>query len=128
MPRSVIAAVPPGCTRASAASILAFVALGKVLSPQFLIWLILLVPLVDGLSGRVASLLVATACVLTMAWFPLRYWSLVKELDPVASWLLVSRNLALVGALIAVLAPLRPAARAPAPARSRSPVPSPDRT
>src|SRR5207244_10972512 len=62
---------------ASAASVCAFVALGKVLSPQFLIWLVPLVPLVRGRRGLVASGLLAAALVLTQLWFPNRYWWLV---------------------------------------------------
>ena len=117
-----------GLVRASAAAVLAFVALGKVLSPQFVIWLIFLVPLVGGRSGRVASALTALACVLTALWFPLRYWSLVREFDALASWLLVGRNLSLVAALVAVTIPLSRAARGRVPLRSRLPGPSADRT
>ena len=116
-----------GLVRASAAVVLAFVALGKVLSPQFVIWLVFLVPLVGGRSGRAASALTALACVLTALWFPLRYWDLVREFDPLASWLLLGRNLSLVAALVAVVVPLSRAATGRAPLRSRLPDPSASR-
>jgi hypothetical protein len=82
---------------ASAAAVAAFVAFGKVLSPQFLIWLILLVPLVAGLGA--AALLLA-ALVLTHLWFPSRYWDYVGLGSE--AWLVLGRNLVLV-ALVAVL-------------------------
>lgn len=86
---------------ASAAAVTAFVSLGKVLSPQFLIWLVPLVPLVAGGYGLAGSGLLLAALVLTHLWFPGRYWDLV-DLDGAPAWLLVSRNAALV-ALLAVL-------------------------
>ncbi|MDQ3778543.1 MAG: hypothetical protein M3310_06745, partial [Actinomycetota bacterium] len=89
---------------ASAAAVCAFIAFGKVLSPQFLIWLVPLVPLVAGRRGLVASALLAAALVLTQLWFPFRYWELALEFDAVASWLVLVRDLALV-ALVAVLTP-----------------------
>jgi hypothetical protein len=108
--------------RFSAAAVVAFVALSKVLSPQFLIWLVLLVPLVGGARSRAAPGLTVAACALTAIWFPARYWELVREFDPLSSWLVLVRGLMLV-ALLWVLT-----ARERAPARSRSPVPSPGRT
>ena len=89
--------------RWSAAAVVAFVAFGKVLSPQFLIWLALLVPLVGGRRGLRASMLLAAALVLTQLWFPSRYWDLALEFDAVSSWLVLVRDLTLV-ALFAVLA------------------------
>ena len=89
--------------RASALVVCAFVALGKVVSPQFLIWLIPLVPLVRGRRGLAASTLLTAALVLTQLWFPYRYWDLALEFDEPASWLVLARDLVLLG-LFAVLA------------------------
>jgi glycosyl transferase family 87 len=88
--------------RACAAAVCAFVAFGKVLSPQFLIWLIPLVPLVRGRRGLAAGGLLAVALVLTQLWFPFRYWDLVLHFRALPSWLVLARDLTLV-ALLAVL-------------------------
>ena len=91
---------------ASAAAVCAFVAFNKVLSPQYVIWLVPLVPLVSLVRGRrgpIAIGLLAAAMVLTQTWFPYRYWHLVYTLDPTLTWLVLARDLALVG-LLAVLA------------------------
>jgi Glycosyltransferase family 87 len=88
---------------ASAAALVAFIALGKVLSPQFLIWLIPAIPLVAGRRGLVASGLIAAALVLTQLWFPYRYWELALEFGTLESWLVLVRDLVLV-ALFAWLA------------------------
>ena len=86
----------------AAAAVVAFVAFGKVLSPQFLVWLLAIVVIVPGLRGSVASVLLVVACALTRMWFPRTYWELVKSFDPTSSWLVLARDLVLV-ALFAVL-------------------------
>jgi hypothetical protein len=93
---------------AAAASVCAFVTLGKVLSPQFLIWLIPLVPLVRGRRGLAACGLLGAALVLTQLWFPFRYWELALELDAAASWLVLARDLVLVGLTLLLAARVRP--------------------
>ena len=100
--------------RYAAAAAVAFVAFGKVLSPQFLVWLLAIVVIVPGRRGTVASVLLVLACVLTRLWFPRTYWELVKSFDPTSSWLVLARDLVLV-ALFAVLV-VRLRAREPAPA------------
>ena len=93
---------------ASAAALVAFVALGKVLSPQFLVWLIVPVALWRGRRRWAAIASLVVACVLTRAWFPYRYWDLVFSFDPLASWLVVVRDLVLVALLAVLLWELRP--------------------
>ena len=97
----------------AAAALTAFVALGKVLSPQFLIWLVPVVVLARRAS---ANAMLAAALVLTQLWFPFRYWDLVRELDPRVSWLVLARDLV----LLALLATLVRAVREPARGSSRS--------
>lgn len=106
--------------RFSAASVVAFVTFSKVLSPQYLVWLVFLVPLVVGPGARAALALLAGATVLTGIWFPARYWIMVKEFDPLASWLVLPRGLLLVALLASLL--LMDTARGRS--RSRSPGPS----
>jgi hypothetical protein len=103
--------------RACAAALCAFVALGKVLSPQFLIWLIPLVPLVRGRRGLSGAALLGTALVLTQIWFPFRYFRLAEDFEPGLSWFLLVRDVVLV-ALALLLA-------WPAHLRQRLPVEAP---
>ena len=72
-----------------------------MLSPQFLIWLVPLVPLVAGGAGLAAAAVLAAALLTTHLWFPTRYWDVVA-LEPVG-WLVLVRDVLLV-ALLAVLA------------------------
>jgi len=85
-----------GLVRSSAAAVCAFVAFGKVLSPQFLIWLIPVVPLVRGRRGLWASVLLLAALVLTQVWFPFRYFRLALDFEAGLSWVLLARDLVLV--------------------------------
>ena len=71
--------------RYSAAAVCAFIAFSKVLSPQYLIWLIPLIPLIRGRRGAAAAALFVATLVLTQLWFPSRYIDLVYGLDPRAS-------------------------------------------
>jgi len=96
---------------ASAAAVVAFIAFGKVLSPQFLIWLLPLVPLVGGSAGIAACWVFAGALVTTQLWFPHRYWDVVA-LEP-AGWLVLIRDLLLVALLAVLVAVIRPGSGAP---------------
>ena len=95
--------------RYTAACMCAFVALGKVLSPQFLIWLVPLVPLVRGRRGVAASLLLAGALIATQVYFPQRYWEYIFHLH--LAWLVLLRNLVLVALLLTLSLPEREPAR-----------------
>jgi Glycosyltransferase family 87 len=83
----------------SAGAVVAFVAFGKVLSPQYLVWLVPLVPLV---RSRLAQALLAAGLVLTQVEFPARYWELADHLRPAVSTVVLVRDLVLV-ALFALL-------------------------
>ena len=91
---------PNRLTRFFAASVCAFIVLGKVLSPQFLIWLIPLVPLVRGRRGLVATGLLTAAVTTTQWYYPARYGDVINLH---LAWVVLARNLMLV-VLIAVLA------------------------
>lgn len=87
----------------SAAAVAAVLAFGKVFSPQFVIWLIPLVPLVRGRRGLAAGGLLTAVLVLTQSWFPRHYWPLAQGFASRESWLLLARDIAVL-ALAAVLA------------------------
>jgi hypothetical protein len=104
---------------ACTATLLAFVALGKVLSPQFLIWLVPFAALAWAWGARAMAVAIGAAVVLTAAHFPHRYFDLVDaQTGPIV--LVGARNVLL---LVAVGLPLRSLARSPA--RSTPPAPAP---
>jgi uncharacterized membrane protein len=96
---------------AFAASIVAYLAFGKVLSPQYLVWLVPLVPLVRGRAGVIATALLVAALVLTQVEnlhgdaFRLLHW-------PV--WFVLVRNLLLVAIFATLMHQLRTGALLPA--------------
>jgi hypothetical protein len=90
---------------ASAASVVGFVAFAKVLSPQFLVWLIPLVPLVLGRIGVIAATVLAAALVTTQLWFPFRYWDVVALGN--ATWLVLARDALLVVLFALLLVAIR---------------------
>jgi hypothetical protein len=107
--------------RFSAATVVAFIALGKVLSPQFLIWLIPLVPLVRRWS---AALLFVAALVLTQAWFPQHYWDYALRFDETRSWLVLTRDVVLLALLAALIVPSRRRVSAPVLGHDRGQTPA----
>ena len=99
---------PERFIRYGAASVCAFIAFGKVLSPQFLLWLIPLVPLVRGRRGIAATALLTVALVLTQVWFPKHYWDYALHFDRAA--VVLVRDLALVALFVVLAWPPRVAA------------------
>ncbi len=98
---------PDELVRLVAIAVVALVALGKVLSPQFLVWLVPLVPLVGGLRGRVATIALALAMVVTHVWFPDVYRDYVNLLDAGSTAVLLARNALLLVVLGALVWPCR---------------------
>jgi hypothetical protein len=95
----------------AAASVLAFVALGKVFSPQYVIWLAPFAALLWARGQRAAGALTALGVALTQVEFPRHYLDLVRG----EAWVVVViavRNAVLVAALLAILLSARRAAAA----------------
>jgi len=92
---------------AAAAALCALVAFDKVLSPQYLIWLVPFVFLVRGGRGVVAGALLFLALGLTQTWFPWHYWRLALDHAAPWSWYLLARDLALVALAGVLLLELR---------------------
>jgi hypothetical protein len=92
--------------RYSAAAVTILLVLGTVLSPQYVVWLIPLVPLVSDRSGTVATLFFVTAAALTNVWIPSGYFEYQDGLPTGPAFLLLARNLALVATAVALLLPV----------------------
>jgi hypothetical protein len=81
-------------------------AVGRVLSPQFVIWLLPAVPLVRGRRGLAASGVLVAVLITTHVWFPGPYRDYVNnvvsgQLGP--PLLLLGRNILLAGLLVALV-------------------------
>jgi hypothetical protein len=100
--------------RFAAAAVCAFVVFGKVLSPQYLIWLVPLLALVRGRRGLVVSALFAAAAIDTQFWFDTtRYAAYIGEFR--YAWLVLARDLILVAVLAVLALPPLVRRRRPAP-------------
>jgi hypothetical protein len=91
-----------GLVIASLAACAAFALFGKVLSPQFVIWVLPLGALAFAWRMHALAAAVALAAVLTQVEFPAHYFDVVAR-EPVAVGLVAARNLAL-GAVVALAA------------------------
>lgn len=85
------------------APLVLWMTLGRVFSPQFLVWVLPLAALAGALRGRRALVAFAVICALNQAVYPGAYESL-KDLAPWACALVLVRNLALLGWTVALLA------------------------
>jgi hypothetical protein len=91
---------------AALAAVTAFAALGKVLSPQFVIWVLPLGALAFAWRLHALALAVAAAAVLTQVEFPARYFDVVAR-EPLAIALVAVRDLVLLAVLTLALRALR---------------------
>ena len=96
--------------RFAAAALLAYITFGKVLSPQYLIWLIPFFCVVDGSTGSTARKAYLICCFLTNALYPYLFHPLCFfETQAVA--VLALRNLALLGLFAILMGPSAPSSR-----------------
>ncbi len=96
----------PGDTRrlvlASLTAVAAFAALGKVLSPQYMLWLVPLGALAFAWRLHALAAAVAAAAVLTQVEFPARYFDLVER-EPFPVAIVAARNVVLLVVLVLAL-------------------------
>ena len=118
---------------ASLGAVTAFAALGKVLSPQFLIWVAPLGALALAWRMRKVAYACIAAMALTLMEFPVHYDDVVAR-EPLWLWVVAARNLALIAVValaVRELLPIRAGsmegepARSPSLARSRRRRPAP---
>ena len=95
---------------ACAACVAAYVTFAKVLSPQYIVWLFPLVPLVRGRRGLWATVILGIAAVLTQLWEPQHHGDLYRHFAMRESVLVMTRD-ALLIAMLAVLMWPRPLER-----------------
>jgi hypothetical protein len=89
---------------ASAASVAGYIAFSKVFSPQYMVWLLPLVPLAR-VRGATALLVVATA--MTQIWEPWRYGDYYRDFPPWITTLVLVRDLLVVALFVLLVRALR---------------------
>ncbi len=92
---------------ATAGAVCIYVAFGKVLSPQYVLWLVPLVPLVRRRSGAAGTAILLVALALTQVEFD-HHFSQLRTVGPVV-WPLLARDLLLVLLAALLLHASRPA-------------------
>jgi Glycosyltransferase family 87 len=98
---------PRDLVLASLAATIAFALLGKVLSPQFVIWALPLGALALAWRSHALAAAVALAAVLTQVEFPAHYFDVVAR-EPLALALVAVRNGVLLAALVLAMRELEP--------------------
>jgi hypothetical protein len=94
---------------AALAITLAFVCFSKVLSPQYLCWLLPLAAVAAGRGTLLGPALVAAAALTTQLWFPTRYFDVVDQ----HAWAVVAVGVRNGLLLLALAATVRALARSP---------------
>jgi hypothetical protein len=98
---------PCALVLASLAAVVAFVALGRVLSPQYVVWIVPLGALALAWRLGALALSVALAALLTQLEFPARYFDLLGR-DPAAVALVCLRDAILIAVLALAVRALQP--------------------
>ena len=83
----------------AAATIVALTVFGKVLSPQYMMWLLPVTLLLQGRWGRAAIPLTVAALLVTIAYFP-THFAEISKVQIYVIRLLTLRNLILVALLV----------------------------
>jgi hypothetical protein len=96
------AAARSQAVRYGLAAVVASIALGHVLSPQFVLWLLPFPLLIRGWRGWAAGTITVGVLALTQLEFPRLYWDYALRLEGGATAVVLARDLALL-ALLAVL-------------------------
>jgi uncharacterized membrane protein len=81
---------------ASVAAVTGYIAFSKVFSPQYLVWLVPLVPLLTGRRGLRAWILFVVIGAMTQIWSPYRYGDYHKMHTAWLIWLVFARDLLVV--------------------------------
>lgn len=101
---------------AGLASVVAFAALGRVLSPQFLVWVVPLMALAFAWRYHALAATAAAAILVTLVEFPSRYLGVVQS-EPFPVALVIARDALLLGVLWLAARELGPLRAAPAQIR-----------
>jgi uncharacterized membrane protein len=92
---------------ACAAAVTAYVLFSKVFSPQYVMWLVPLVPLVGGRRGLRASVLLVAILGVTQIFEPYRYFQYWHFATPWLTWTVVFRNVLVIALLGVLVWPMR---------------------